>query len=142
MTDAHPDAVQRFVDRFTMLWDRPEPDAYASLWHDDGTLLHPGMEAPIPASEIPDYVRRLTKALPDIRLTPLTWAGRGDDVLIEWEITATFKGRAFSWRGADRFTLRGERAVEGIAYFDTFPIWAAVDPTLRRPEVDRLGLLA
>ena len=46
-----------------------------------------------------------------------------------------------SWDGADRFTLRGDRAVEGVAYFDTLPIWQKVNPSLRDVlSTDRFGL--
>jgi SnoaL-like domain len=123
--------AERFVERFTELWAAPQPEAYASLWHDDGTLLHPGMEAPISAVEIPGYVQRLLDMLPDITLAPTRWASRDDTVLIEWTITATFGDERVSWDGADRFTVRGDRAVEGVAYFDTLPIWQKVNPALR-----------
>lgn len=130
MTDA-----ERFVERFARIWQKPEPDAYADLWHGEGTLLHPGMEAPIPAPEIPDYVRRILRAAPDIRLDVESWAASQDIVLIEWTITTTIAGEERRWGGADRFTLRGDRAVEGVAYFDTLPLWAAVDPSLQRGEL-------
>ena len=136
MTDA-----EKFVQRFTELWAAPQPDDYATLWHADGTLLHPGMAAPIGADEIPGYVERLLAALPDITLTPKSWAAQGAVVLIEWTITATFRDRKVSWDGADRFTLRGDRAVEGVAYFDTLPIWRAIDPELDKAvKTDRFGL--
>jgi ketosteroid isomerase-like protein len=134
--------AEQFVARFAELWAAPEPEAYASLWHEDGTLLHPGMEAPIPAAEIPGYVQRLLAALPDITLAPMRWAARGDTVLIEWTITASFRGERVSWNGTDRFTLRDDRAVEGVAYFDTLPIWRKVNPALRDAlNTDRFGLL-
>ena len=69
--------------------------------------------------------------LPDITLAPTRWASRDDTVLIEWTITATFGDERVSWDGADRFTVRGDRAVEGVAYFDTLPIWQKVNPALR-----------
>ena len=133
--------AEHFVERFTELWAAPQPEAYASLWHDDGTLLHPGMEVPIAADEIPGYVQRLLDILPDITLAPTRWASRDDTVLIEWTITATFRDQRVSWDGADRFTLRGDRAVEGVAYFDTLPIWQNVNPSLRDVlSTDRFGL--
>jgi ketosteroid isomerase-like protein len=134
--------AERFVARFAELWAAPEPAAYATLWHDDGTLLHPGMETPIAAAEIPAYVHRLLEALPDITLAPTRWAARDDTVLVEWTITAGFRGERVSWNGADRFTLRGDRAIEGVAYFDTLPIWQKVNPALRNAlDTDRFGLL-
>jgi hypothetical protein len=128
-------AVEEFVATFARVWSDPQPDQYAELWHEDGTLLHPGMEEPLPASQIPDYVRRLLSVAPDIRLAVDRWAAQDDFVLIEWTITTTFRDGVRSWSGVDRFTLRGNRAVEGIAYFDMMPIWAAVDPSLARDDL-------
>lgn len=116
VTEVDPEA---FVRRFAEVWRTPEPDTFAGLWADTGTLFHPTMAAPIPHTEIPAYVDRIKRAVPDISLRVLNWASVDDRVLIEWEITGTFGGAPVAWRGADRFTLRGDRAVEGVAYFDT-----------------------
>src|SRR5947209_13357073 len=123
MTRADP---QAFVDRFTRVWASPEPETFADLWADGGVLLHPTMGEAIPREQIPDYVRRLKSFVPDISLAPIRWAAQGDDVFIEWTITMTPPGddEQVSWNGVDRFTLRGDRAIEGIAYFDTSPMWA------------------
>jgi hypothetical protein len=112
-----------FVRKFSEVWAAPEPDAFAALWHPDGVLLHPTMENAMPQSEIPEYVRQVKAVLPDISLAVRHWAASGDVVLIEFTVTATFRGEALSWEGVDRFTLRGDRAIEGIAYFDTAPLW-------------------
>lgn len=117
---------QAFVSRFTRVWASPEPDAFADLWADGGVLLHPTMGTSIPKAAIPDYVRRLKSFVPDIRLEPKRWANSGAILFIEWTITMTPPGEdeQISWDGVDRFTLKGDRAVEGIAYFDTSPMWA------------------
>ncbi len=81
-------------------------------------------------AEIPDYLRRVKTLVPDISLRPLRWAQTEDGVLIEWEISGTFRDQQLSWRGADRFTLRGDRATEGVAYFDTHRLWVNADPSL------------
>jgi hypothetical protein len=47
-------------------------------------------------------------------------------------LTASVAGRQLSRDGIDHFTLRGDRAVEGIAYFDTLPLWTRLDPTMQR----------
>jgi hypothetical protein len=80
----------------------------------------------IPKDEIPDYVSRLKSFVPDITLKPKRWASQGDDLFIEWTISMTPPGGSerVSWDGVDRFTLDGDRASEGIAYFDTSPMWA------------------
>jgi hypothetical protein len=52
----------------------------------------------------------------------------GDHLFIEWTITMTPPGEdePITWEGVDRFTLKGDRAVEGIAYFDTSPMWTRI----------------
>jgi len=124
--------VERFVERFKDRWTNVEPESFADLWDPEGTLLHPGMEKPIPASEVSSYIIRVKSVLPDIRLRVTSWAARGNDVLIEWVISATFASEPVEWAGVDRFTLRGDRAFEGVAYFDTLPLWARIDPSMKR----------
>jgi hypothetical protein len=123
MTQPDP---QAFFEKFTRVWTAPEPEAFADLWADGGRLLHPTMQTSIPKAEIPDYVRRLKELTPDITLAPKRWAAREADIFIEWTITTTPPdgGEPVSWDGVDRFTLDGDRAIEGIAYFDTSALWA------------------
>lgn len=121
VTDADRGA---FVRRLAAVWRTPEPETFAELWAGTGTLFHPTMAAPIPHSAIPAYVERIKALVPDISLRVLSWGPIDSGVLIEWEITGTFRGEQLAWRGADRFTLRGDRAVEGVAYFDTEPAHA------------------
>lgn len=104
---------EKFVERFTRVWSSPQPEEFADLWTQDGTLLHPGMSEPIGRLEIVDYLRRITALTPDIRLRPLRWASVDKYVFIEWTISATFAGEQLSWNGVDRFTLRGDRASDG-----------------------------
>lgn len=123
MSQPDPEA---FVAKFTRVWSEPQPDDFAELWAEGGVLLHPTMGASIAKDAIPDYLRRLQSVAPDIRLEPIRWAADDNQVFIEWTITMTPPGEteSVSWDGVDRFTLDGDRAVEGIAYFDTSPIWA------------------
>jgi uncharacterized protein (TIGR02246 family) len=124
--------AESFVNRFMEIWANPEPERYPELWTEDGVLLHPGMEEPLPVDQIADYVRALQQLVPNMRLTVDRWAARGDDVLIEWTVNATLQGEETSWKGVDRFTLRGDRAVECVAYFDTLPLRAKLDPSMER----------
>jgi hypothetical protein len=120
---------QGFVEKFTRVWAAPEPEEFAELWADGGRLLHPTMGESIPKDEIPDYVRRLKSLTPDITLKPNRWAANDNDVFIEWTITMTppDADEPISWDGVDRFTLDGDSAIEGIAYFDTSPMWARMN---------------
>jgi AcrR family transcriptional regulator len=126
--------AQAFVDRFQELWEDPDPDRYAELWHDDGLLRHPTMKDALPQDGIPDYVRRLKGFAPDISLAVEHWAASGETVMIEWTLTATVGDEGVEIQGVDRFTLRGDRATDGVAYFDTMPLWARVDPSLEQDE--------
>jgi predicted pyridoxine 5'-phosphate oxidase superfamily flavin-nucleotide-binding protein len=108
-----------FVARFAEAWRDPDPAVFRGFWHEDGWLLHPTMEHPIAAESVPQHVEGLMRALPDVSLRVLRWASRDDHLFIEWELTGTLGDERLVVPGVDRFTLRGGRAVEGVAYFDT-----------------------
>jgi uncharacterized protein (TIGR02246 family) len=129
MTAPEPAA---FIEEFQRMWRDPQPETFADLFTEHGTLFHPTMERPIGRAEVPEYVARLKAIAPDISLAVRSWAASGDAVLIEWVITATFDGERVEIEGADRFTLSGDRAAEGVAYFDTVALWAKVDPAMAR----------
>lgn len=80
-----------------------------------------------------EYEGGLHALVPDFRIRVRRWAGRDDFVLVEWTASATWGGEFVEWGGTDRFTLRGDRAIEGVAYFDTQPLWARIDPNLQAP---------
>ncbi len=124
--------AERFIQAFTERWRQPDPDRLAELWHPEGELLHPGMEEPIGRDQLPGYIARVLSVFPDVRLEPTAWASKGDTILVEWTMTATFRGQQIQWSGADRFTLRGDLAIEGIAYFDSLPLWILIDPSMKR----------
>lgn len=124
--------VDRFVEKFREIWAAPQPERFRELVAADGTLLHPGMHEPLAGTDVPDYVAAIQRAMPDVRLRVDRWAASGEDVLIEWTMEGTFAGAQVSWSGADRFTLRDEEAIEGVAYFDTLPLWSRVDPSMAR----------
>ena len=128
--------VDRFIARFSETWQDPDPAAFADLFTPDGTLFHPTMERPISAAEVPDYLRAIKEVVPDITLEVENWAVREETVLIEWTIHGTFGGEPLSWKGADRFSLEGDKAKEGVAYFDTLTLWARLDPSLERPHLE------
>ena len=126
--------AQVFVDRFAEIWRKPDPERYAELWHEDGRLRHPTMKEALSQDRIPDYVRGLQAVAPDISLSVDSWAARDDVVLIEWTLSATVGEESAQITGVDRFTLRGDRAVDGVAYFDTMPLWARLDSRLEQDE--------
>lgn len=120
-----------FVERFEKAWQDPAA-RFVELFHPEGTLYQQGMEHPLGRNEIPGHIATLLTLVPDLRVEVKSWAVNGDDVFIEWTNTATFGDRPISWDGASRFTLRDGLVTEEIAYFDTLPLRALVDPSLEQ----------
>jgi hypothetical protein len=124
--------AERFVERWTEIWREFDTSRFPELFHPEGTLLHPTMPRPISREQEPLFMEGLKRAMPDLELRPTRWGPTDDGVLIEWRITGTLAGGPIEIVGADRFTLRGDRATEGIAYFDTYPIWSRIDRSMAR----------
>ena len=127
--------AERFVELFTERWREVNPSRFLDLFHPEGRFRHPGSTRMVSRNETPKYWARVKSLIPDIRLEPKAWAAKGDLVFIEWRASGTLQGEALEWEGVTRFILRGDRAVEGAAYFDTLPLWAAIDPTMRRGDM-------
>lgn len=108
-----------FVARFADAWSDPDPAVFRTFWHDDGRLLHPTMNEPIMADAIPPHIRGVITAIPDVSLRVVRWASRDEHLFIEWELVGTLGGERIVVPGVDRFTLRGARAIEAVAYFDS-----------------------
>lgn len=121
-----------FMRRFRKAWGTRSPDDFAEVFHQTGTVYHPTMERPAAGSELWDYFDRLRTVAPDVHLSVDRWTARGSIVMIEWSMRARYGSEELAWNGMDRFTILGDRAVEGIAYFDTLALWAILDPTMRR----------
>ncbi len=124
--------VERFVKRFTEIWADPQPERFPELFHPDGELLHSGMNRPLPASEVVGYIAGVKAAAPGVHLVPEGWAARGDVLYIDWTMHSQVAGSPVEWRGADKCTMRGDRATFIEAFFDTHPLWLKVDPSMER----------
>jgi ketosteroid isomerase-like protein len=124
-----------FVSRFVAAWARPDSRGFAELWLDDGVFVHPTVATPLSGSEVPRWSERIKAALPDFTFRAEEWAARGDLVFLQWTSTETVGSRLLRWSGVDRFRLRARRISEEVVYFDTLPIWAALDPGMARPSL-------
>lgn len=130
-----------FVNAFEVAWSDPVA-RFADLFHENGTLYQQGMERPIKKNEISAHVARVQSLIHDQRIEAKRWAVNGNDVFIEWTASATFRSQPVSWSGASRFTLLDGLIIEEIAYFDTLPLRALVDPSLRRGDMTSQALSA
>ncbi len=124
--------VENFVERWQEAWRLMDPDTWAEIYHQQGTLLQPGMARPIVRSEIPAHVGRINALLPDIKCDMRNWAAIDSTVFTEWTITAHLLGQPIEWSGCDRFTLADGHAMEEVVHFDTLPLWASLEPTMKR----------
>jgi SnoaL-like domain len=125
---------ERFIARFTEIWADPQPERFPELFHPDGWLLHPGMSEPLSAHDVVAYITGVKAGAPDLRLDVSDWAASGNLLYVSWTMSASIDGQAISWIGADRCALRGDRAESITAFFDTHPLWVALDPDLARGE--------
>ncbi|MFG2195924.1 nuclear transport factor 2 family protein [Streptomyces sp. NPDC048639] len=134
-----PTHVERFLEHFTEIWARPKAERFPELYHEDATLLHPGMPRPLTRSEVADYMTTVLAGAPDIHLTPNDWASRGDVLYIDSTVHATVAGQATSWPVVDKIVLRGDKAAYIQAYFDSHPLWVAIEPSMARSsELERV----
>ena len=120
-----PDA-ERFMERLIPWWLKIDPATVREFFHPDGRIRWlPNIRRPITPAQLQRVFERITQALPDIRIECRHWAARGDIVFAEVRIGATLAGQPLEWGAIDRFRLRGERAIEQVAYLDVEPLRAA-----------------
>jgi ketosteroid isomerase-like protein len=103
--------------------------------HPDTKNLYPPMKAPANAEGVIQWFRETSARLPDLRLEVVRWAPCGDHVLIEWSATASIGGKPFTWQGVDRFTLKGDRCIEGRVYYDTQLLRETIATASTSPKV-------
>jgi len=115
-----------FVRRFSEAWSAPAVERLNALLHEDVRLIQP-MESEVNGLEAAGEMwRNLLSMIPDISGEVLSWAGRGDIVLIEFRMGGTFGGRRLEWVTADRIRLENGKVRERIAYFDPLPLIGAI----------------
>ena len=127
--------TEDFVSQFVAAWARPDSGGFAELWIKDGIFIHPTVAKPLRGSAVPRWSERIKRSLSDFTFRADEWASRGNLVFLQWTSTATVGDRNLQWSGVDRFRLRDWRISEEVVYFDTLPVWAAVDPTMVRPAL-------
>jgi hypothetical protein len=130
MTAMKPAQTKQWVDRFVAAWASREPRVMASLWHPDGTLRHPALDAPIDGVTVPINNDNTKALIPDLEWRLRNWASRENVVFLEWVCRGTVNGTHLEWEGVDRMILRGDRIAEEVVFFDTHPFRRALDPSL------------
>jgi len=123
---AREEDAEDFVRRFREAWSAPTAERLNALLHDDVRMIQP-MEAEVNGLEAAGEMwDSLFSLIPDISGEVLSWAGRGDLVIIELRMGGTFGGRELEWVTADRIRLEDGKVRERVAYFDPLPLIGAI----------------
>jgi ketosteroid isomerase-like protein len=132
--------VASFLVHFQRFGHGADPEVYEDLFDaTDGTVLHPGMRAPLPRAQVRAYMATYLAAIPDFRFDIETWAERDGTVFVEAANTGTVGGEQLAWRTVYCVTLRGDRILRGRAYADRVPLLARLMPDMTLAQVASLG---
>lgn len=135
------DHVQRFLERFADFGDAPDPDKYESLFDPhEGTVLHPGMLAPLHRDQVRAYMTAYLAGVLEFRFDIAEWAAHGDTVFVEARNSGRpGGGEVLEWGTVYCVTLRGDRVLRGRAYGDRVPLLARLMPGLTLSQAAELG---
>jgi SnoaL-like domain len=124
------DDIQAWIDRFVSAWASREPRVMAALWHEDGRLRHPALDAPMDGATVALNNDNTKALIPDLQWRLRHWAVHDDVLFFEWVCTGTINGVHMEWEGVDRMILRDGRIAEEVVFHDTYPLRRALDATL------------
>ena len=135
------DHVQRFLERFADFGAAPDPDKYERLFDPhEGTVLHPGMRAPLRREQVRAYMTTYLAGVPEFRFDIAEWAERGDTVFVEARNSGRpGGGEVLEWGTVYCVTLRGDRVLRGRAYGDRVPLLARLMPAVTLAQAAELG---
>lgn len=125
--------IDVFLTAYVANWNE-EGDRLNDIFHPGGSLQSPGAEKPLTVAETARFIASVKAGIPDLRLSILEWACRGDQLFTEWEMTGTLGGRALSWRGVNRNRLQGAASLGAVSYWDRLGLLERAEP--ERPRVD------
>lgn len=119
-------AIDEFAGRFADFWRAPSPDRLSDLLHPEVLLVQPLSPPRHGLAAAQREFARILNLSPDLRGEVDRWSRVGDVVFIEFRLIARFGDEVVEWPVVDRFLLRGDKAVERVSYFDSFPLMLAV----------------
>lgn len=135
------DDAQRFLERFADFGRKPDPDKYENLFDpDEGTVLHPGMTAPLHRNYVRAYMTTYLAGVSDFRFDIASWAERDGTVFVEARNSGRpGGGDVLEWGTVYCITLRGDRVLRGRAYGDRVPLLARLMPEMTLAQAATLG---
>ena len=133
--------VRSFLERFADFGNAPDPDKYENLFDPaGGTVLHPGMTAPLHRDQVRAYMTTYLAGVPEFRFDIAGWAERDGTVFVEARNSGRpAGGDVLEWGTVYCVTLRGDRVLRGRAYGDRVPLLARLMPELTLAQAAALG---
>lgn len=133
--------VKSFLARFADFGDAPDPDKYEDLFDPaEGTVLHPGMAAPLHRDQVRAYMSTYLAGVPEFRFEIAHWAECDGTVFVEARNSGRpGGGDVLDWGTVYCVTLRGDRVLRGRAYGDRVPLLARLVPELTLAQAAALG---
>ncbi len=122
--------IEHFLKKLKNSW-QPNPDKSDPMFHDGGGVDYPGQTRIYPDIEL-SMTDQFHMVAPDTQMRLLHWAQRDDTLFTEWELTCTLNGRPFKVTGANRFRMKGDKALDATAYVDRLNILQFFDPAIAR----------
>lgn len=129
--------VSRFLDTWTTSWVKRYGER-EPIFHEGGGVRYPGSDGLFDPDSQPAMTDILRKIAPDLEMRLVNWAVRDDILFGEWTVAATINGRRFAGSGCNRFTLKGDKALEAISYIDRLALVEFLDPSRDRPDLAAL----
>ena len=114
--------AEQFVEAFARFWRSPETSELSGVLHDDVRLTAPMMPDTGGLAQAREAFARIFHLLPGMNAEVKRWGAEGANVFIEFTMEARLARDRISWTAIDRFTLRGDKAVERVSYFDPTPL--------------------
>ncbi|MEM9063871.1 MAG: nuclear transport factor 2 family protein [Planctomycetota bacterium] len=93
-----------FWEWFKTFWAEPSGERVAERFLPDSRIHFTGIGT-ITGAEYIGIMDGLLAAQPELKVTPVDYAGSGDIVYIHWRATSTIDGARRAWYGVDRFRL-------------------------------------
>lgn len=124
------------LERFRAFGSQPDVERYLDLFDPEGTVVHPGMAAPVRGAGIREFIEGALRQVPDFRLEPMRWCGHGDLVFVEARNTGTVGGHKVAYPSVYRLVTRSGRVLSGQAFYDRAAVLSHLEPALasRRGE--------
>ncbi len=124
-------AARDWVEMFAEGWRAPsDADSFVDHfipWLDpEIRLIQPQMPVLVGYEAFREgFARPLFDTIDGLHGEVAGWAARGDVLYIEVVLRGTLGGRPIEFTSCDRITLRGDKAVERMAYSDPTPVLLA-----------------